>query len=218
MRTLTMILLASATSLTAFEAARAADAIDQIPQAPAVTESYVAPVGGWTGAYVGGAVTYDWGRFDGSDDRDADGVGGALYGGYNMQSGQIVYGAEADIGYNGEEGSAGTSVGGALTGKQGVNGSLRARVGYDMNPFLIYGTGGIAAANHKIESATDEDDKYAVGYTVGAGVEALVTDNIIARVEYRYTDYASRDFNIDGANVSRGFDDHSVKVGIGVKF
>ncbi|MBC7312102.1 MAG: porin family protein [Rhizobium sp.] len=214
MRTLTMILLASATSLMAFQAARAADAVEQIPEAPAATEAYVAPAGNWTGAYVGGAVTYDWGRFDGSDERDADGVGGSLYGGYNMQSGQIVYGAEADIGYSGVEGSAGA----VLDGKQGVNGSLRARVGYDMNPFLIYGTGGIAAANHTIESATDEDEKAAIGYTVGAGVEALVTDNIMARVEYRYTDYASRDFDIDGATVSRGFDDHSVKVGIGVKF
>ena len=214
MRTLTMILLASATSLMAFQAARAADAVDQVPEAPAATEAYVAPAGSWTGAYVGGAVTYDWGRFDGSDERDADGVGGSLYGGYNMQSGQIVYGAEADIGYSGVEGSAGTG----LDGKQGVNGTLRARVGYDMNPFLIYGTGGIAAANHTIESATDEDEKAAIGYTVGAGVEALVTDNIMARVEYRYTDYASRDFDIDGATVSRGFDDHSVKVGIGVKF
>ncbi|GEO84568.1 MULTISPECIES: outer membrane protein [Alphaproteobacteria] len=214
MRTLTMILLASATALMASQAARAADAVDQIPEAPVATESYAAPAGNWTGAYVGGAVTYDWGRFDGSNSRDADAAGGSLYGGYNMQNGQIVYGAEADIGYNGEKGSAGAG----LEGKQGVNGSLRARVGYDMNPFLIYGTGGIAAANHKIESATDKDEKAAVGYTVGAGVEALVTDNIMARVEYRYTDYASRDFKIDGANVSRGFDDHSVKVGIGMKF
>ena len=148
------------------------------------------------------------------DDRDANGVGGTLYGGYNFQNGQIVYGAEADVSYNGEDGSAGAG----LTGTQGVNGSLRGRVGYDMNPFLIYGTAGVAAADHKIESATDEDSQVAVGYTVGAGVEALVTDNIMARVEYRYTDYASRDFDIDGAKVSRGFDDHSVKVGIGVKF
>jgi outer membrane immunogenic protein len=213
MRTLTMILLASATSMMALQVANAADAVEQIPEAPAATETYAAPVG-WGGAYVGGAVTYDWGRFGGSDERDADAVGGAIYGGYNMQNGQIVYGAEADVGYNGEEGSAGAG----LTGTQGVNGSLRARVGYDMNPFLIYATGGVAAANHTIESATDEDSKAAIGYTVGAGVEALVTDNIMARVEYRYTDYASRDFDIDGATVSRGFDDHSVKVGIGVKF
>ncbi len=213
MRTLTMILLASATSMMALQVANAADAVDQIPEAPAATETYAAPTG-WGGAYVGGAVTYDWGRFGGSDERDANAVGGTLYGGYNMQNGQIVYGAEADVGYNGEDGSAGAG----LTGTQGVNGSLRARVGYDMNPFLVYATGGVAAANHTIESATDEDSQAAVGYTVGAGVEALVTDNIMARVEYRYTDYASRDFDIDGATVSRGFDDHSVKVGIGVKF
>jgi opacity protein-like surface antigen len=34
---------------------------------------------------------------------------------------------------------------GGLTGKQGFNGSLRARIGLDINPFLIYATGGVAA-------------------------------------------------------------------------
>ncbi|MHA7970582.1 outer membrane protein [Rhizobium terricola] len=214
MRTLTMILLASATSLMALQAAQAADAVDQIPEAPAATETYAAPAGNWSGAYVGGAVTYDFGRFTGSDDRDAKALGGSVYGGYNMQNGQIVYGAEADLGYNGEDGNAGAG----YTGTQGVNGSIRGRVGYDMNPFLIYGTAGVAAANHKLESATDNDERLAAGYTVGAGVEAMVTDNITARVEYRYSDYQKRDFDLDGATVTKGFDDHSVKVGMGVKF
>ena len=55
-------------------------------------------------------------------------------------------------------------------------------------------------------------------YTVGAGVEALVTDNITTRVEYRYTDFGSDTYSLDSGAVSSGYDDHSVKVGIGVKF
>jgi outer membrane immunogenic protein len=58
----------------------------------------------------------------------------------------------------------------------------------------------------------------ALGYTVGAGAEAMVTNNITARIEYRYTDYQKNDFNVGGANISRGYDEHSVKVGIGMKF
>ncbi len=213
MRKLVMILMATAAGVATFSTAQAADAVDQIPEAPAATESYSAPVSNWAGAYVGATANYDWGRF-GSGDYDAKGFGGSLYGGYNFQNGQIVYGAEADIAYTGEDGDAGTG----LTGTQGVNGSIRGRVGYDMNPFLIYGTAGLALSNNKLESATDSDEKIAAGYTVGAGVEAMVTNNITARIEYRYSDYQKRDFSLDGTTVSRGFDDHSVKVGIGVKF
>jgi len=214
MRTFKMMLIASATTLIAFQAAQAADAIDQIPEAPAATE-YTAPAGNWSGAYVGGAATYDFGKFTGSTEgRDAKGLGGSVYGGYNFQNGQIVYGGEADIGYNGEDGNAGAG----LTGTQGVNGSIRGRVGYDMNPFLLYGTAGLAVANHELEDGASNDERIAAGYTVGAGVEAMVTNNITARVEYRYSDYQKRDFELSSGTISKGFDDHSVKVGMGVKF
>jgi outer membrane immunogenic protein len=218
MRTLKIMLLASATSVAAF-AAQAADAIYQAPEAPAAAESYSAPAGNWSGAYVGGGLTYDFGKFTGSNNgRDAKDLGGTLYGGYNMQNGSIVYGAEADISYAGEDGSAGTQGATALTGTQGVNGSVRGRVGYDLNPFMVYGTAGVAVANHKLEGFGANDEKLAAGYTVGAGVETFVTDNITARVEYRYSDYQKRDFNLGGSTISKGFDDHSVKVGMGVKF
>jgi outer membrane immunogenic protein len=208
--------MATTMAAAAFSAAKAADAVNEVPQAPVAYEQ-PAPIKDWSGAYLGGTVNYDWGRFSGNGgDRNADGFGGGLYGGYNFQSGQIVYGAEADIAYGDEKGSAGAG----LEGQQKLNGSLRARVGYDMNPFLLYGTGGLAISNNEIKSTTtgDKDDATALGYTVGAGVEALVTDNITARLEYRYSDYQNKDFSIDGGSVSRGFDDHSVKAGIGVKF
>ena len=218
MRNLKIILLASATTFAAFQAAQAADAIYQAPEAPPMAAE-AAPAGNWSGAYLGGAATYDFGKFSGSTDgRDAKGLGGSVYGGYNMQSGSIVYGAEADLSYAGEDGSAGSNAGTGLTGTQGVNGSVRGRVGYDLNPFLVYGTAGVAAANHELKGGGDSDEKLAAGYTVGAGVETFVTDNITARVEYRYSDYQKRDFDINGSTVSRGFDDHSVKVGMGVKF
>ena len=158
MRNLKIMLLASAATAVAF-AAQAADAIYQAPEAPAATESYSAPAGNWSGAYVGGGITYDMGKFTGSNDgRDADGVGGTVYGGYNMQSGSIVYGGEADLSYAGEDGSAGTdpAVAGTIKGTQGVNGSIRGRVGYDLNPFLVYGTAGVAVATIGPASAMPE--------------------------------------------------------------
>lgn len=214
MRNLVATLMATTIVAGAF-AANAADAVNDIPEAPVAYDQPVAAAPNWAGAYVGGTVNYDWGRFDSSTEgRNAKGLGGGLYGGYNMQDGQIVYGGEADIQLGHEKGSAGAGI----TGKQGVNGSIRARVGYDAGPAMVYGTAGLAISNTKLSDATTKDERTALGYTVGAGVETFVTDNVTARVEYRYSDYQKKNFDLSGGNVSRGFDDHSVRVGMGVKF
>ena len=213
MRTLIATLMVSAASLVAVSA-QAADAVTQVPEAPAAVDA-PAPAANWSGIYLGGYGAYDFGKFKGGvTHTNADGWGGGVYGAYNWQSGQIVYGVEGDIGYNKQKGAAGDG----LTGEEKVNGSVRGRIGYDLNPFLIYGTAGLAVGDHEVSGAAGSDSKTAVGYTVGAGVETFITNNITARVEYRYTDYQDKNYNIGGASVSRGFDDQSVKVGIGVKF
>ncbi|MBN9052766.1 MAG: porin family protein [Rhizobiales bacterium] len=210
MRTLIATLVASTVSMAAFQVAHAADAIDEVPQAPAA--EYSEPVvKNWSGAYVGGTATWQKGKFNGQGQDRAHGFGGGVYGGYNMQNGQMVYGGEADLNYSGVDHNNGV-----FSAKQGVNGSIRGRVGVDLNPVLVYGTAGIAASNVKVNAAGAKDDATMLGWTAGAGVEAFVTDNVTARVEYRYSDYGKKDFR--GAGVRSGFEDHSVRVGMGVKF
>jgi Opacity protein and related surface antigens len=212
MRILIATLMTSAASFGAFSAANAADAVDEIPQAPVAIEE-AAPVATWEGFYLGGYGQYNWGRFGGAGDRDGQ-FGGGAFTGYNWQSGQIVYGVEADLGYSGNENN--TIEG--FRGEAGWNGSIRGRVGYDLNPFMIYGTAGLALQDNELSDGTTSDSKTGVGYTVGAGAEAFVTNNITARVEYRYTDYGTDRYDLSGGSVSKGFDDHSVRLGIGVKF
>ncbi|OJU86725.1 MAG: hypothetical protein BGO06_14880, partial [Shinella sp. 65-6] len=193
--------------MAAFQVAHAADAIDEVPQAPAA--EYSEPVvKNWSGAYVGGTATWQKGKFNGQGQDRAHGFGGGVYGGYNMQNGQMVYGGEADLNYSGVDHNNGV-----FSAKQGVNGSIRGRVGVDLNPVLVYGTAGIAASNVKVNAAGAKDDATMLGWTAGAGVEAFVTDNVTARVEYRYSDYGKKDFR--GAGVRSGFEDHSVRVGMG---
>ena len=209
MRKITLALAATAMALPLSLQARAADAIAEAPPAPPVADVATAPAYLWAGGYAGVYGGYKWGETDVTSDDD--GWNGGVYGGYNWQADNFVYGIEGDLGYSGADG------GNALASTdQGAEGSLRARIGYDMNPFLVYGTAGVAATNLEVTTATGSEDNTMVGYTVGAGVETFLTENVTARVEYRYSDYGSEDF--DAAGISTGFDDHSVRAGIGLKF
>ncbi|QRM54906.1 outer membrane protein [Sinorhizobium sp. BG8] len=211
MRTLITSLMATAMTFAAFQAVQAADAVDEIPQAPAAEFSQ--PAANWAGAYAGGTASWQKGSFDRQSGNDANGFGGGVYGGYNLQSGQIVYGGEGDLNYSGID-----SKNNVRKAEQGVNGSIRARVGVDLNPVLLYGTAGVAATNAEMKDSTSSDSNTLVGWTAGVGAEAFVTNNVTARVEYRYTDYSSKRFGLDSGTVRSGLEDNSVRVGMGVKF
>tara|TARA_B100000749_G_scaffold278761_1_gene270112 strand:- start:309 stop:947 length:639 start_codon:yes stop_codon:yes gene_type:complete len=212
MRKITLALAATAMALPLTIQARAADAIAEAPPAPPVAEIETAPAYLWAGGYAGVYGGYKWGETDVTSDNN--GWDGGVYGGYNWQANNFVFGLEGDVGYSGADG---TSAAGFAT-ESGAEGSLRARFGYDMNPVLVYGTAGVAATNLEVSNGAGSDDNTMVGYTVGAGVETFLTENVTARVEYRYSDYGSDDFNLGGTTVSTGYDDHSVRAGIGLKF
>lgn len=191
--------------------ARAADAIDEIPSAPEAVETVTS--GNWEGAYVGGKLTHQWGKVKDSKDYDANGFGGGVYTGYNKQNGQIVYGAETDLNFSGIDKTYD-----GVKSEQGVNGSLRARIGYDLSPAMVYATGGLAATNLETKDSTSSDDKTLIGVTIGAGVETKITESITARTEYRFTNYQSQTFDLDSGATERGLKEHQVNVGLGVKF
>jgi outer membrane immunogenic protein len=211
MRNVFMTLAASTMMLAAVCAAQAADAIDEVPVVPQAQDTFT-PVGGWDGAYAGGKVTQQWGK-NTAGSYNARGLGGGLYGGYNMQQGKIVYGGEADVNYSGVDGLQN-----GIDTKQGLNGSIRGRVGYDLSPALVYGTAGIAATNLRAEDATSHDSKTAFGATIGAGIETKITDQITARTEYRFTDYQTQTYDLKSGATDRGMKEHQVNVGLGMRF
>jgi len=188
--TMKLLAAASIAALTATGAAHAADAIDVPPEPPVSAPTTFAPAPTWSGFYAG------------------------AFAGINFQNGAFVYGAEADLGYSGAEGSLG-----GATAEQGTFGSLRARLGYAFDPFMIYGTAGAAATQAEVTAGGVSDQNTHLGWTVGAGAEALLTENVFGRLEYRYTDYEDKNFNLGGGTVvSSGFQENSVRAGIGVKF
>lgn len=198
--------------------AYAADVVMEPAPAPAVPMEEP-PLNTWSGPYAG--VTLGYG-FSGSTDAGApisneistDGFLLGAFGGYNWQSGNIVAGAEADVGYSWLEGdNAG------FTSESGVEGSLRARLGYVVSPnILLYTTAGGAAKDLEISGAGTSDSNAMIGWTAGAGADIMVTENIFGRVEYRYTDFGNEDFNLGGSSVDVDEKDHRINFGLGMKF
>ena len=172
----------------------AADAVMEPPPAPAVPMEEP-PVNTWSGPYAGVSVGYG-------------------FAGYNYQVGNIVAGAEADIGYSWEDGSNA-----GVTSESGVEGSLRARLGYVVSPnILLYATAGGAAKDLEVSGFGDSDSNTMIGWTAGAGADMMVTEQIFGRVEYRYTDFGSDTFSTSLGDADISDKDHRVTVGLGMKF
>ncbi|CAN7393930.1 outer membrane protein [Mesorhizobium caraganae] len=192
----------------------AADVVSEEPPAPAPIAEL--PVASWAGPYAGISAGYGFSGHakvhDGGPDIKTKGFVGGVFGGYQWQQENFVYGAEADLGYNGVKGDSG-----GVNSKGGFEGSLRARLGYAVTPeILLYGTGGGALKNQKVSSPLGSDDNTMLGWTAGVGTDIKITDNVFGRVEYRYTDFGSKSFDSVGTKVKES--DNRVTFGVGMKF
>jgi outer membrane immunogenic protein len=205
-------------------AASAADLPSVQPYAAAAPVAF-----NWTGFYLGAQVGYGWGEaeIDGlTGSYDVDGWNAGIFGGYNHQFvNNVVVGLEADINYTDADGSA-VLVAGGLAGTQtteiNFDGAVRARLGYAFDRVLVYVAGGVAFADIDTSTtlggfAADESDT-TVGWTVGAGVEAMVTEQVAVRAEYRYTKFDDIDFAVAGIDGTNELDSHKVMVGVSYKF
>ncbi|MEM1376030.1 MAG: outer membrane protein [Pseudomonadota bacterium] len=208
--------LASGLMLSA-GAALAADAVELPPSPPPSAPIIVQEASSdWSGVYVGGFVNYGIGEFDSSaGDIDARGFEGGLFAGYNLDFGGYVGGVEADIALGDIDGELGTT---GVIASKGLNGSIRARAGVDFDPILLYGTAGLAITSAEVDNGTDSDTNTHLGWTAGVGADAKITDSVFGRLEYRYTDYQSKDFDLGGTVVSSGFNEHSIRAGVGIGF
>ena len=211
-------ILVTAGALPAF----AADmTVVEPPVETPITE--VAGVYDWGGFYVG--VNTGYARTDANFtggglavDQDLDGWALGAYAGYNVFNNGWVYGVEADVkrDFNDERFDAGGST---FETETTWGGSVRARLGYAIDRTLIYGTGGYAFTNAKLNNVTtgvNEKETFH-GWTIGAGVEHAFTDTVAGRVEYRYTDYNKSDvFGVAGSDGD--IDSHSIMLGVSMKF
>lgn len=139
-----------------------------------------------------------------SADPDGGIIGGTL--GCNYQTGSIVLGAETDLSYTSLRDTSSVVLGAFATTtrysqEMEAFGTVRGRLGYAIGPTLLYATGGLAYGY--VKTAADifpgplglggavlvgRQDEWRAGWTVGAGVEHMISQNWSIKAEYLYYD------------------------------
>jgi outer membrane immunogenic protein len=176
--------------------------------------SFVAPGTGyvWTGPYVGANLGYQWGTATHTG-ADPNGFAGGLQGGYNLQIGQFVVGAEADLQL--------TAADDRFASWKFSNpwfGTLRARGGYAMNNILLYATLGMAYGGGEFDpGGGGTETQTHVGWTAGAGIEVGLTQNWSAKFEYLYVDLSDQRYVLFG-NSNMGFESSLLRFGVNYRF
>ncbi|MGA7070468.1 outer membrane protein [Bradyrhizobium sp.] len=183
-------------------------------KAPSATPS----VYDWTGAYVGvfgggGFGNHNVNNATGSSQPFIDfsanysSQGGLAGGeaGYNWQSGSYIVGVEGDLFWSGIRGNDGSQfVAGAFPGVTAVDadnwrwgGTLRVRGGFTVDRWLMFFTGGYAFGDIQHTNTppvgaglpVDRFNVTANGLAAGGGIAYAITNNVSAKVEYRYYNF-----------------------------
>ena len=195
MRKFTLALLAVAATL----ATGAANAADLPRKAPPMVMP--APVFTWTGFYLGINGGYGWADTKNGFTEFDDASGGVfgVQGGFNYQfvGSPIVIGIEADY-----QGANIKADGNFLLTPTRVElerfGTVRGRLGFAWDRFLIYGTGGWAwGAETEISLGFPfflDAHQQLSGWAAGAGIEWAFAPNWSAKVEYLHLDLSSKTF------------------------
>ena len=166
----------------------------------------------WQGPYVGANLGYLWGSVNGSSSKPNGFAGGAQTG-YNWQSGQLVFGAEADIQLSGAEDTFAP-----WKFSNPWFGTVRGRAGFAMSNILLYGTAGLAYGSLRAQSTLTgaSETKTLPGWAIGAGVEVALNTNWSARAEYLYVDLSERSYSLTGTN--NGFETSLLRFGVNYRF
>lgn len=174
------------------------------------------------------------------------------YAGYNWQfNGVWVAGIEGGLGFaaNAKASRAGIPGVGdaaaqaaspdATSAELGLNGNVRARLGYLLTPStLVYGTGGLALQHAKygmsctgtgtsfclFGAKSDTQSATLAGWTLGGGVEMAIAPKWTLRADYGYSNYGSRDRTFfagspgDVVTSNTKLQTHDVTLGLAYKF
>jgi len=191
----------------------------------------------WTGFYGGVAggggvavnnVSTAFGGASTSIAGAGQGLLGSVFAGADYQfAPQALVGVMGDFTWAGMQSTASLSAGGANTSiaaQANRAWSVMARVGYLPTPAtLLYAAGGYAGQNVTSTatafvggaSAFASQDNTFHGWTVGPGVETVVTGGWTTRLEYRYSQFQQQQI-VSGVGIQP--ETHTIRAGLAYKF
>lgn len=223
------------------------------------------PMFTWTGFYLGVNVGLAGDRFvypftivapviasaaSGSASITSSGIIGGGQVGFNWQlANNIVLGLEADFDGAAIRGKVTANAAGILGGVVPIAanfqagsridyiGTVRARVGYAWDRFLVYGTGGFAygSVNSSLSAsaaiggaaaafATSQNNGV-TGWTAGGGFEYAITRNLTVKTEYLYVNLGTNTIvntalfgGALGVNINQRTQANIVRAGLNYKF
>ena len=217
----------------------------------------------WTGIYIGANLGLGGDRFEypfsivvpaapafasGNASITSSGIIGGGQVGYNWEFGNnVVLGFETDFdgaairgkvtaNLNGVAGA--TPFGAAVQAGSRINyiGTVRGRLGYAWDKFLVYGTGGFAygQVNSAISASlgiggaafafTDSQNSSRTGFAVGGGFEYAITNNLTLKTEYLYVNLGTNNilnqnlFGVANVNINQKTQVNIARAGINYKF
>ncbi|WP_019220645.1 outer membrane protein [Bartonella senegalensis] len=155
---------------------------------------------------------------------------------YDIAEGHIPYIKkilkEAGITVGENDLQAGDKRASSFTFKEKWAGATRVRIGFAAERIMPYVAGGIAYTQLQdiasvsitkketgkviVSGNLSDETKAFVGYTLGAGVDLAMTNNVIVRAEYRYSDFGKKKFSNDKYETS--YKTNDFRVGVAYKF
>ena len=171
----------------------AAHAVDLYP----ISDSDLKPVC-WTGFVVAPYFGYETASLNGSGSVGLGDPSGWRIGAeldYDYQFGHVVAGVAAEAFYTWYD-SNGSGPQNALSTRMHDYETVRARLGYAFDRWLVFGAGGVAFGDLEVaNSATGISDRQTlVGWTAGGGVEWMWNNNLALRGEVDHMDFGSAQF------------------------
>ncbi|HEY4203261.1 MAG TPA: outer membrane beta-barrel protein [Devosiaceae bacterium] len=197
----------------------------------------------WSGFYAGVFGGVATGDFDYSAvpagggpsvlDLNVNG-GGGLAGvqvGADAQFDQFVVGAVADLALTNHRAEIGVSVPGGgldadIQSQLNYLGTVRVRAGMAFDNVLAYVHGGLAYGQTEpsisvagIGAVPGLDKQNRWGYTLGAGIEYKVNDNVSLETEYAYTHFDDKSLaDLGAGSINEALSFHTVKAGVNFRF
>lgn len=192
----------------------------------------------WSGWYAGGHIGYATGEMNSTlsagSPPGANQSFGSLYGGlqagYNyVLPSRLLLGIEADVSFPNflEDGLASTraTARGNVTDQIDDIGTLRGRLGYAFDRWLVYGTGGFAWSQARLVETpglvddADTVERNRTGWSLGIGTEVAIAADWTARLEYIYDHFGNVSASFpSGTQYQSAFDLQMLRLGLNYKF